>query len=189
MNLSLFIITLISLAVLLVCYLTISYRSFKHHTVTGLISLLPIVNLLIIPSVWYQIRKPFFVSMIAIVISIAAWFLGGQNYNTTGKIAKGEQQSTINPVNSNIHTIPLPQKPLYYIKYHSIDKSSIAQTLDKSIKIELNNSTTLEGRNQSVNKSTLQLLVGYNENQRIIEVSLGDIKALAVLNDQKPNNN
>ena len=185
MNLSLFIITLVGLATLLICYLIISFRSFKHHIVTGILSLLPVVNLLIIPSVWYQIRKPFLISMLAILVASAAWFLGGNKYNTLNSVISNNQSSNSTSLASNTQTIPLPQKPLYYVKYRVISQSKIAQTLDQSIRVTLTNSTQLQGRNQSVNKSTLQLLVGYNDEQQIVEVALRDIKVLEIINDQE----
>ncbi|MCK5726076.1 MAG: hypothetical protein KAH22_04515 [Thiotrichaceae bacterium] len=160
---------------------------------TGLISLLPVVNLLIIPSVWYQIRKPFFISIIAIIMAVVTWFFGGQNYYSSfinNKMTTPTQQSAdasplanTNTSNNSTNTIPFPQSPLYYINFHPKEITALEQTVNQYIRIKLIDSSLIEGKNKAVSQSTLELIVGYNNTQKVVKVLRRDIKSLEVLNE------
>ena len=66
----------IGIILFLLGYLGFVVAGFKHHFVTGIISALPILNIVTIPALWRNANKKLMMSTFGLVILIASWFLG-----------------------------------------------------------------------------------------------------------------
>ncbi len=60
----------------LVSYLTYIVTGFKHHFVTGIISALPVLNVVTLPSLWDKGRGKFLTGLVGLVLAGGAWVLG-----------------------------------------------------------------------------------------------------------------
>ena len=76
MQLALLILAGLGALLFIISYLGYVASGFKHHFVTGIISTLPVLNIITFPSLWYKSSRKFIVGFIGLVIFIAAWFLG-----------------------------------------------------------------------------------------------------------------
>jgi len=76
MELALTIIAGLGALLFLVSYLSYVALGFKHHFVTGIISALPVLNIVTLPSLWDKSRGKFVIGFIGLVIAAAAWLLG-----------------------------------------------------------------------------------------------------------------
>jgi len=76
MELALTIIAGLGALLFLVSYLSYVASGFKHHFVTGIISALPVLNIVTLPSLWDKSRGKFVIGFIGLVIAAAAWLLG-----------------------------------------------------------------------------------------------------------------
>lgn len=57
-------------------WIRVIFASFKHHSTTGLLSLIPVVNLLTLPSVWHRVGGSVIAGFIGFVLIIASLVLG-----------------------------------------------------------------------------------------------------------------
>ena len=80
---------------ILIGYLGFVFAGFRHHFVTGIISALPVLNIVTVPALWRKAGPKVITSIIGLVIVIASWFLGAntgiQKY--VGML-KGDKQTT-----------------------------------------------------------------------------------------------
>ena len=80
---------------ILIGYLGFVFAGFRHHFVTGIISALPVLNIVTVPALWSKAGKKVITSMVGIIIVAASWFLGAntgiQKY--VGML-KGNKQTT-----------------------------------------------------------------------------------------------
>lgn len=72
--------SLIGFGLLLIGYLLIVIASFKHHFVTGIIGMIPVLNLLVIPSTWHRASLGFILGTVGLIIGLGTWFGGGSSY-------------------------------------------------------------------------------------------------------------
>ena len=61
-------------------FFIVVWAGFKHHFVTGLIGLIPALNFIILPSVWHRAYIGFYLSIIGALITLGAWYGGGEQY-------------------------------------------------------------------------------------------------------------
>lgn len=107
MQLALLIIAGLGALLFIVSFLAYVVSGFRHHFVTGLISLLPVLNVITLPSLWYKSSRKFIVGFIGLIIFIAAWFLGadkgiqGLVSSQSSTIYELTQSETKNTVDQN----------------------------------------------------------------------------------------
>ncbi len=162
-------------------YLGFVFAGFKHHFVTGIISALPVLNIVTVPALWRNASRKVFSSIIGLIIFIASWFLGA-NTGVSKYIGllKGEQkttQTTIvgSPIDANItattsaqasysgsqRTIDesklqlLPKKPLYRMEFKNIPINKIQSLNNRVIKIITIENNIIDGRVDSVKASSI----------------------------------
>lgn len=77
-------------------YLFIVFRSFQNHFVTGLLALLPVVNLLIVFIMWRDMRYGFYLSILGLMLAGSAWYLGAdkQLVSSSSSLLSSLSQST-----------------------------------------------------------------------------------------------
>lgn len=66
----------IGLLLFVLSWLRIIFASFGHHFLTGLVSLLPVVNMLILPTVWHKVYGWFLAGLLGLLVAVIAWFAG-----------------------------------------------------------------------------------------------------------------
>ena len=76
MELALTIIAGLGALLFIVSYLSYVASGFRHHFVTGIISALPVLNVVTLPSLWDKSRGKFVIGFIGLVIAAVAWFMG-----------------------------------------------------------------------------------------------------------------
>ncbi len=76
MELALTIIAGLGVLLFLVSYLSYVASGFRHHFVTGIISALPILNVVTLPSLWDKSRGKFIIGFIGLLIASGAWLMG-----------------------------------------------------------------------------------------------------------------
>ncbi len=66
----------LGLLLLLFGWIRVIFASFKHHPTTGLLSLVPVVNVLTLPSVWHRVGGSVIAGFIGFVLAIGSLMLG-----------------------------------------------------------------------------------------------------------------
>jgi hypothetical protein len=74
------IVTLVGLGLVIIGYLLVVLAGFRHHFVTGLIAMIPVVNLVVIPSTWHKAGFGFIMAVIGLLLALGGWFGGGDRY-------------------------------------------------------------------------------------------------------------
>ncbi len=194
MTLTLFIVAVTGLAIFIIAYLRIIIASFRHHAVTGLISIVPGINLAVLPTVWAHMSKVFSLSVLGLAMTLGGWYAGGNQYldnrkmklstksaNTQVAQSPVVKQSELLPVKHKIKELPLPQKPLYYIRFQKVPISKLDSLLNQYIRIKLIDDRELEGKNIESSSSTLLIETFNNDNRQVVKVSMTHIKTLEKL--------
>ena len=76
MQLALTILAGIGALLFVISFLAYVISGFRHHFVTGIIAMLPVLNIITLPSLWQKSRGKFIVGLIGLIVFIGAWFLG-----------------------------------------------------------------------------------------------------------------
>ena len=113
MELVLTIIAGIGLLLLILSYLAYMLAGFKHHFVTGLISALPVLNIVTLSALWQKAGKKFLTGLLGLVIFVASWFFGADKglSNLYARVM-GKQQTITQPAqgtNATAVALSLPQ--------------------------------------------------------------------------------
>ncbi|MEE9304047.1 MAG: hypothetical protein V3U84_09685 [Thiotrichaceae bacterium] len=196
MSLLLFILAAIGGFIFLVAYLIIVIASFKHHTVTGLISLIPGINLVVLPTILGKTGKAFPTSVFALGLALVTWYAGGhrylQNYlysNPAASIQTDITETSVNPINNNLNLaaahktkeLPLPSKPLYYIVYTKVDSDQLGDLINKHIRITLVDDREFEGKNIEITTTSLLLETHDNNENHMVKIPLKHIVSVEKL--------
>lgn len=64
------------LLLFLVSWLRVIIAGFVHHFLTGVVAIIPVVNVLVLPSVWHQVYGWVMAGFIGLLLAIATWFAG-----------------------------------------------------------------------------------------------------------------
>lgn len=191
MSLPLFIVSAIGLLIFLIAYLMIVIASFRHHPVTGLISLIPGINLVVLPSIWAQTGKAFGISFVGLMIALAGWYTGGHQFPNEYKIATEtapqdtvihtKQPETLKASPRKIKESPLPQKPLYYLVYENAATNQLQNLTQQLLRITLTDDRIVEGKSLKANDATLLLETRQGSQIHVVEVNVQHIKTVEKL--------
>lgn len=109
MELILTIIAALGALLFLFGYLAYVGSGFKHHFVTGLISIFPVLNIVTVPALWHKTSKKLIISVLGVALLGGSWFMGAdKGISKTLALIKGE--STQETVVASNPSIPLPIK-------------------------------------------------------------------------------
>lgn len=78
MELALSIAAVLGVILFVVTYLKFVVSGFKHHPVTGIIAIFPVINLLVLPSLWHRTGRALIVGFFGLLLVLGAWFLGAE---------------------------------------------------------------------------------------------------------------
>ena len=117
MELVLTIIAGIGLLLLIISYLAYAITGFRHHFVTGLISALPVLNIVTLPALWQKAGKKFLTGLLGLVIFIASWSFGAdKGLNNLYALVTGNNKQVVSNTTQSIQStqnssvaLPLPQ--------------------------------------------------------------------------------
>ncbi len=76
MELAVLTITAIGVFLFSISYIKFDYEGFRHHFVTGLLALIPVVNLIALPTLWDRTRGMLLIGLGGLIAAIIAWFAG-----------------------------------------------------------------------------------------------------------------
>lgn len=204
MQLALLILAGLGALLFIVSFLAYVVSGFRHHFVTGIISMLPVLNVITLPSLWHKSSRKFIIGFIGLIIFIAAWLLGAdqgiqnllsrQGANTenssvatTTNNANQQNSTTINK--PSIATKPsrtvlldeedmidLPTKALYRMAFDAVPVSQITNLQGRIVQIIKTDNSQIEGRIKSVSPGSV-ILDGLFEN----ELPIASIKQLKLM--------
>ncbi len=190
----------------IVCFIGYVLSGFRHHFVTGLISMLPVLNIVTLPSLWDRNSKKFFVGLIGLVITSGAWFMGAdkgiQNLVSRGDNTTTEQDVisstpkastykttsiTSTPASTPIKAkrfssydeedmFELPAKALYKLGFDTVPINQISTLKGRIVQITNNNNELIEGRVKSIAPGSV-VVDGLFEN----ELPIASIKQLKLM--------
>lgn len=162
MTLALAALTVIGFIIFIFNYGRIIIASFKHHIVTGLISLVPGINIVVLPTIWARIGNAFVISIIGLALATCGWIMGGKvainqllSPSTTATSitpSNADQPQASHPANdtsttnSSFKQLPLPNKALYQLRYQTINLQTTALNVSEQLRITLKDGNRFEGR-------------------------------------------
>ena len=188
------------------CFIGYVLSGFRHHFVTGLISMLPVLNIVTLPSLWDKNSKKFLTGLVALVITSGAWFMGADNgyknlvsrgnlsnneevvissasNNTaTSKTSSADVQKNSNSVTKTTYKydeedmFALPSKALYVMGFDIVPINQISSLKGRIVQITKNNNELIEGRVKSIAPGSV-IVDGLLEN----ELPIASIKQLKLM--------
>ena len=196
MELGLTILAGLGALLFLMGYLGFVIAGFKHHFVTGLISALPVFNIVTVPALWRSTSRKVITGAIGLVIMVASWFLGANTgIQNLVAMVKGEkptitQQTTQNPSASSDTSSSLkptideskmqalPKKALYRMTFEAIPLDKIQTIKGRVIQLTTSNGEKIEGRVSHLTPSSITVLGN--------ELAIANIKQISIM-VKKPN--
>jgi len=101
MELALSIALIVGIILFVIGLFIVVLGGFKHHFFTGIIALIPFLNIIILPSVWHRSHIGFYLGIVGAVLAVGAWYGGGNQYlvSEAGKFGlnlPNAQQQSVN---------------------------------------------------------------------------------------------
>jgi len=96
MELALTIAAVIGVLLFVIAYLRFVVSGFKHHPVTGIIALFPVINVLVVPSLWYKNGRFLILGFVGLLLAVGAWMIGAEKgIHKYTNVLLGKDQQTI----------------------------------------------------------------------------------------------
>lgn len=164
---------IIGVLLFLLSWLKIFFAGLGHHAVTGLLAAIPIVNLLILPTIWHRAYSWFMIGLLGFIVAAGSWFIGadkpffkqaemlGINMDEMGieapkvsDIEKRLEQEGEKQIVENITTpakplaprADLPQNALYRMEFTAIAKNQLGSHQGRYVRITRNDRKVFEGK-------------------------------------------
>lgn len=194
-------------------WLRVIFAGFSHHFVTGIVSAVPVVNLLILPGIWHKVYGWVFTGIIGLLVAVGSWFAGAEQHvyryaheigvslpapagegmlddNTRTHLPDNtaEQNDTNNDENTPAAPLPsgqeLPKKALYKMTYQKVASTSLGQYIGSYVRITRIDHKTFEGK--VLGAANNGIFVERRSNGGIIEQRIGfdDITNAEVMRKQ-----
>lgn len=183
-------VALAGIGILLFLYSYLAYilAGFKHHPITGIISSLPVLNVVTLPSLWHVMGRKLIIGFIGLLLVIASWYFGAeQSFNTLLARYQGTEISTSEESNdqrsakaqslleSNMQG--LPGKALYKLAFDIVPVEKLSSLQGKTVRILTNDSERIEGR--LIKIINTKAFLDSQNTERAVE--LNQIKELSVM--------
>ena len=103
---------------------------FKHHVFTGIIAMIPFLNIIILPSVWHRAYMGVYLGFIGGLLALVSWYGGGNQY-----LAIEAEKFGFNLPNASHHTVNNQIKPSYQTPLPNVpsNKSQVAHVEKKPV--------------------------------------------------------
>jgi len=159
MELAVLTITAIGIFLFSISYIKFAYEGFRHHFVTGLLALIPVINLIALPTLWDRTRTQ--------------TIPGNAGIST---IITNEKQ------NGSAETFLslLPGKALYRLDFESASPNQIRSFAGRIVRITSNDHTVTDGRIQNFTQSSV-FIEQPGDGNIAYELMLSNIKSIDVM--------
>ena len=188
-------VALAGIGLLLFLYSFLAYiiAGFKHHPVTGLISMLPVLNIVTLPSLWHLVGRKLIIGFVGLLIAGGSWVIGAEQgiNNLIAKVqGKPTEISTITSAEkatqaqllSESNMQGLPGKALYRIDFEPVKPTLLVTLQGKTIQIVTKNHEQFEGRLLKIINTQVILESASNSE---IKIALDQIEQLSVMVRQR----
>jgi hypothetical protein len=110
-------LVIVGVLLFVIGWLVVVVTSFQRHPVTGLVALIPGLNLVTLPSIWHRVGGWVIASFAGALLAVGAWFMGGQEqmyrqlHNLGMNVSvPAAKTSAAAPAKEEaiVHTIPIP---------------------------------------------------------------------------------
>ncbi len=163
----------IGLLLFVLSWLRVIFAGFGHHFVTGIVSIVPVLNLLILPSLWHRVHSWVLAGIIGLLVAIGCWYAGADKHvyrytlNTgmnipvpqgsigTEGLDLNQNNSTQNIVAINDNDAPaaplpsgkaLPKSALYSMSYQETEAANLGQYVGHYIRLTRVDRKRFEGK-------------------------------------------
>lgn len=198
MKLAFTILAALSALLFIVFYGRIIITAFRHHVITGLISFVPALNLLILPSIWDKIGRSFVASVMCLAIAISTWHFGGRSYLQQNnllpvkqEVAQTAEETEAEPqpevknepeeLSDDIKEIRLPDKPIHYLVFVDTPKEKYSELANNDLRITLVDNSVIEGRSAETSAESISI-EHYNNPHRLQEEGASRIQKVKIAN-------
>ncbi|RVU82747.1 hypothetical protein EOL70_19485 [Leucothrix sargassi] len=197
MEIAVLIAAIIGITLFVISYLKFAFEGFRFHVITGLLALIPVLNLIALPTLWDRTYKLLIAGVIGLVIAIGAWFAGaGKTFNAywTGKpntaavsapvVAAGGAAIANPPAladNPDDKVLSrLPSKAMYRLDFEAAPADRIQSFVGRIVRITDVDHNVTDGRITSVTASSA-FIEQSGDGQIAYEMMLGNIKSIEVM--------
>ncbi len=197
MELAVLTITAIGIFLFSISYIKFAYEGFRHHFVTGLLALIPVINLIALPTLWDRTRSMLVVGLVGLIAAIVAWFAGADKAFEAVRTDRNTPIAATQtiPGNAGISTIItnekqngsaetflslLPGKALYRLDFESASPNQIRSFAGRIVRITSNDHTVTDGRIQNFTQSSV-FIEQPGDGNIAYELMLSNIKSIDVM--------
>ncbi len=189
-------ITAIGIFLFAISYFKFAYEGFRHHIVTGFLALIPVVNLIALPTLWDRTRGLLMIGLIGLIAAVVAWFAGADKAfegirterNTPISTAQTLTAGPTNTTNAMSTRVPskekflttLPGKALYRLDFESASPNQIRNFTGRIVKITSNDHVVTDGRIQNFTPSSV-FIEQPGTGNIAYEMMLSNIKSVDVM--------
>lgn len=165
-------------------WLKIFFAGLGHHAITGLIAAIPLVNLLILPTIWHRAYSWFMLGLLGFIVAVGSWFIGadkpffeqaellGIDVRAIGiepperseiekrLEAEGEQEivkDITTPAEPLAPRSDLPQHALYRMDFTAVDKHKLSSHQGRYLRVTRNDRKVFEGKLLNAGGDTLKI--------------------------------
>jgi len=199
MELAVLIAAAIGILLFAISYLKFAFEGFRYHLITGLLALIPVVNLVALPTLWDRTNRMLMIGLVGLGIAAGAWFAGAgktfQSYwggqtqvatpvsgsnSSTAAGANASQSPTVNAARNDTLLSMLPNKALYRLDFESAAPDQITTFTGRIVRITSADHIVTDGRIQSVTPSSV-FIEQSGDGHIAYEMMLSNIKSIEVM--------
>lgn len=204
MELAVLIAAVVGIVLFAISYLKFAYEGFRYHVITGFLALIPVLNLIALPTLWDRTYRMLIVGIIGLAIAAGSWFLGadktfwsywnrshkqvvaspvispGSNSNRAAPTAGTAPVSAATQANDNTYSSLLPSKALYRLDFETASPDQIKAFVGRIVRITNSEHEVTVGRIQSVTPASV-FIERAGSTQIAYEMVLSNIKTVEVM--------
>lgn len=163
----------IGLLLFVLSWLRVIFAGFGHHFVTGIVSIVLVLNLLILPSLWHKVHSWVLTGIIGLLVAVGCWYAGAdkhvyrythsagldlpvtQNGMGTEGLDLNQNGTTQNISENSANTTPaaplpsgkaLPKSALYSMSYKETDANNLGQYIGHYVRVTRIDRKRIEGK-------------------------------------------
>lgn len=163
----------IGLLLFVLSWLRVIIAGFGHHFVTGIFSIVPVLNLLVLPSLWHKVYSWVLAGIIGLLVAVGCWYAGADQHvyrythgmgleipaaqgtlRTEGLdlTQGGSAQNIAGSDGSNTPAVPLPsgkalpKSALYSMSYQETESASLGQYIGHYVRLTRTDRKRIEGK-------------------------------------------
>lgn len=182
----------IGILLFLFSYLAYIVSGFKHHPVTGLIAIFPVLNVVTLPSLWHKNGRRLIIGFVGLLIAVGSWMFGAEqgandllakiqgNTPQVQSLSSSEQASQAQLlIESDMQG--LPSKALYRLVFNDVNIEKLGTLQGRIIRLSTKEGEIFEGRLVKIINTKAVIESTKNSESK---VTITDIKKLGVMSKQ-----